>query len=79
MLARRKDKNSHIILEQLMRSSIVFYFCTEDGQKVGRNRIPNKLILRELNLRTNSRRFPLAPSPPYLNHRESGISVFLIR
>jgi len=30
-------RDNHIILEQLMRSSIVSYFCTEDGQKVGRN------------------------------------------
>jgi len=29
-------RDSHIILEKLMRSSIVSYFCTEDGQKVGR-------------------------------------------
>jgi len=36
-----------------MRSSIISYFCTEDGQKIGR--IPNKLILRKLNLRTNYR------------------------
>jgi len=30
-------RDSRIILEQLMRSSIVSYCCTEDGQKVGRN------------------------------------------
>jgi len=37
-----------------MRSSIVSYCCTEDGKSIPK-RIPNKLILRKLNLRTDYR------------------------